>query len=62
MKQVRKRANMLHDPSHYALQCLDYLDNIYIYKAHIIRVTDKAFDDFASGGTDEAANRRMLGL
>jgi sugar phosphate isomerase/epimerase len=31
-------------------------------KAHIIRVTDKAFDDFASGGTDEAANRRMLGL
>jgi len=31
-------------------------------KAHIIRVTEKAFDDFASGGTDEAANRRMLGL
>ena len=29
---------------------------------HIIRVTEKAFDDFASGGTDEAANRRMLGL
>ncbi|EEY08599.1 LOW QUALITY PROTEIN: conserved hypothetical protein, partial [Brucella pinnipedialis M163/99/10] len=141
-----KRANMLYDPSHYVLQCLDYLDNIDIYKdrikmfhvkdaefnptgrqgvyggyqgwvnragrfrslgdgqvdfgavfskmaandfdgwavvewecalkhpedgaregaefvrAHIIRVTDKAFDDFASGGTDEAANRRMLGL
>jgi sugar phosphate isomerase/epimerase len=31
-------------------------------KAHIIRVTDKAFDDFASGGTDDAANRRMLGI
>ena len=30
--------------------------------AHIIRVTEKAFDDFAAGGTDEAANRRMLGL
>lgn len=30
--------------------------------AHIIRVTDKAFDDFADAGTDEAANRRMLGL
>lgn len=30
--------------------------------SHIIRVTEKAFDDFASGGTDEAANRRMLGL
>jgi sugar phosphate isomerase/epimerase len=140
------RANMLYDPSHYVLQCLDYLDNIDIYherikmfhvkdaefnptgrqgvyggfqswvdragrfrslgdgqvdfgsifskltannfdgwavvewecclkhpedgaregaefvKAHIIRVTEKAFDDFAGGGTDEAANRRMLGL
>jgi sugar phosphate isomerase/epimerase len=29
---------------------------------HIIQVTAKAFDDFASGGTDEAANRRMLGF
>lgn len=29
---------------------------------HIIRVTEKAFDDFADGGSDEAANRRMLGL
>ena len=140
------RANMLYDPSHYVLQCLDYLDNIDIYadrirmfhvkdaefnptgrqgvysgyqpwvqragrfrspgdgqvdfgavfskltandfdgwavvewecclkhpedgaregaefvKHHIIRVTEKAFDDFADGGTDETANRRMLGL
>lgn len=140
------RANMLYDPSHYVLQCLDYLDNIDIYatrirmfhvkdaefnptgrqgvysgyqpwvnragrfrspgdgqvdfgavfsrltandfdgwavveweccikhpedgaregaafvRHHIIRVTDKAFDDFADGGTDETANRRMLGL
>ncbi len=140
------RANMLYDPSHYVLQCLDYLDNIDIYKDrikmfhvkdaefnptgrqgvysgfqswvdragrfrslgdgqvdfgaifskmaandfdgwavvewecclkhpedgaregaqfvkdHIIRVTEKAFDDFAGGGTDEAANRRALGL
>lgn len=31
-------------------------------KNHIIRVTDKAFDDFAGAGTDDAANRRMLGL
>lgn len=30
--------------------------------AHIIRVTEKAFDDFADAGTDHAANRRMLGL
>ncbi|VDS08620.1 Inosose dehydratase [Paracoccus haematequi] len=140
------RANMLYDPSHYVLQCLDYLDNIDIYKdrirmfhvkdaefnptgrkgvyggfqpwvnragrfrslgdgqvdfgaifskmaandfdgwavvewecclkhpedgaregaefvrSHIIRVTEKAFDDFADGGTDDAANRRMLGI
>ncbi|MEO1312591.1 MAG: sugar phosphate isomerase/epimerase [Pseudomonadota bacterium] len=140
------RANMLYDPSHYVLQCLDYLDNIDIYKDrikmfhvkdaefnptgrqgvysgfqswvdragrfrslgdgqvdfgaifskmaandfdgwavvewecclkhpedgaregaqfvkdHIIRVTERAFDDFADGGTDEAANRTMLGI
>jgi sugar phosphate isomerase/epimerase len=140
------RCNMLYDPSHYVLQCLDYLDNIDIYhdrirmfhvkdaefnssgrqgvysgyapwvqragrfrspgdgqvdfgavfsklaaydfagwavvewecclkhpedgaregaafvKSHIIRVTEKAFDDFAGAGTDEAANRRMLGI
>ncbi|MBA5777118.1 sugar phosphate isomerase/epimerase [Stappia sp. F7233] len=140
------RANMLYDPSHYVLQCLDYLDNIDIYKdrirmfhvkdaefnptgrqgvysgyqswvdragrfrslgdgqvdfgaifskmaandfggwavvewecclkhpedgaregadfvrSHIIRVTERAFDDFADGGADMAANRRMLGL
>lgn len=31
-------------------------------RAHIIRVTEKAFDDFAGGGADDAANRRMLGL
>ena len=140
------RCNMLYDPSHYILQCLDYLDNIDIYKDrirmfhvkdaefnptgrqgvysgyqswvdragrfrslgdgqvdfgavfskmaandfdgwavvewecalkhpedgaregaqfvedHIIRVTERAFDDFASGETDVAANRRLLGL
>jgi sugar phosphate isomerase/epimerase len=30
--------------------------------AHIIRVTEKAFDDFAGGASDEQANRRMLGV
>ena len=30
--------------------------------AHIIQVTERAFDDFAEAGTDEAANRRMLGI
>lgn len=29
---------------------------------HIIRVTERAFDDFAASGTDRAANRRLLGL
>jgi len=140
------RACMLYDPSHYVLQCLDYLENIDIYHErikmfhvkdaefnptgrqgvyggfqpwinragrfrslgdgqvdfkgifskmaaydfdgwpvvewecclkhpedgaregakfvadHIIRVTEVAFDDFASGGTDDAANKRMLGI
>ena len=140
------RACMLYDPSHYVLQCLDYLDHIDIYKdrirmfhvkdaefnptgrqgvysgyqpwvdragrfrslgdgqvdfgavfskltangfdgwavvewecaikhpedgaregaefvrSHIIRPTEVAFDDFANGGTDETANRRMLGI
>ncbi len=141
-----RRANMLYDPSHYVLQCLDYLDHIDIYherikmfhvkdaefnptgrqgvyggfqswvnragrfrspgdgqvdfgsifsrltqhdfqgwavvewecclkhpedgaregaafvRNHIIKVTEKAFDDFAGGGTDEVSNRRMLGI
>ncbi|MCA1409928.1 sugar phosphate isomerase/epimerase [Bradyrhizobium sp. NBAIM20] len=29
---------------------------------HIIRVTEKAFDDFAGSGADAAANRKMLGI
>lgn len=29
---------------------------------HIIRVTDRAFDDFAGADVDDAANRRLLGL
>jgi len=29
---------------------------------HIIRVTEKAFDDFASAGSDEKLNRSVLGL
>ena len=29
------RANMLYDPSHYVLQCLDYLDNLEIYRDRI---------------------------
>ena len=29
---------------------------------HIIRVADRAFDDFAAGSVDTAANKRMLGI
>ena len=29
---------------------------------HLIRVTERAFDDFAGAGSDAAMNRRMLGL
>ncbi|WP_181305852.1 sugar phosphate isomerase/epimerase [Rufibacter sp. XAAS-G3-1] len=31
-------------------------------KDHIIRVTDKAFDDFAATGVNEALNKQILGL
>ena len=31
-------------------------------RSHIIHVTDRAFDDFAGTGADEAKNRRILGL
>ena len=31
-------------------------------RQHIIRVTDKAFDDFAASGVDQSMNRRVLGL
>jgi sugar phosphate isomerase/epimerase len=141
-----KRANLLYDPSHFVLQCLDYLEYIDIYherikmfhvkdaefnptgrqgvyggyqnwidragrfrslgdgqvdfkgifskltqydfkgwavlewecalkhpedgaregaqfiKDHIIRVTERAFDDFAASGSDDAFNRKTLGI
>ncbi len=31
-------------------------------RKHMIRVTEKAFDDFAGAGTDQKANRKMLGI
>jgi len=31
-------------------------------KQHMIRTTDRAFDDFAGSGADEVVNRRILGL
>jgi sugar phosphate isomerase/epimerase len=38
------------------------LEGAQFIRDHIIRVTERAFDDFAAGGADEAANRRMLGV
>lgn len=37
-------------------------EGVDFVKAHTIRVTDKAFDDFAGGGSDAAKNRRILGI
>jgi hypothetical protein len=31
-------------------------------KDHIIRVTDKVFDDFAGRGSDDEFNRKILGI
>jgi hypothetical protein len=43
--------------------CLQVLERgAEFIAAHIIRVTEKAFDDFAASGTDEAMNRKLLGL
>jgi len=33
-----------------------------VIRQHIIRVTETAFDDFAGGGSDRDANRRILGI
>ena len=37
-------------------------EGVEFIKQHMIRTTDKAFDDFAGAGTDDASNRRILGL
>ena len=41
-----QRCNMLYDPSHYVLQCLNYLDNIDIYHERIkmFHVKDAEFN------------------
>lgn len=38
------------------------IEGAQFIKDHIIKVTDKAFDDFAATGTDEDFNRRILGI
>jgi sugar phosphate isomerase/epimerase len=37
-------------------------EGVDFIRRHMIRTTDKAFDDFAGSGADEAANRRILGV
>lgn len=37
-------------------------EGVEFINRHIIRTTDKAFDDFAGGDADEAGNRRILGI
>ena len=37
-------------------------EGVEFIRRHMIRTTDKAFDDFADSGADKAANRRILGL
>jgi len=37
-------------------------EGVEFIRQHIIRTTDRAFDDFAGGGTDARRNRRILGL
>lgn len=37
-------------------------EGVDFIRRHMIRTTDRAFDDFAGGDTNEAANRRLLGL
>jgi hypothetical protein len=38
------------------------LKKVPIYSNHIIKVTDKAFDDFAAVDASPAFNRKILGL
>jgi sugar phosphate isomerase/epimerase len=37
-------------------------EGVVFIRDHIIRVTDRAFDDFAGSGADEEKNRKILGL
>jgi len=37
-------------------------EGVEFIRRHIIRTTDRAFDDFAGAAPDEASNRRVLGL
>ncbi len=46
----------LKHPEDGAAEGVEFIDH------HIIRVTEKAFDDFAGGKSDEAYNRKILGL
>jgi sugar phosphate isomerase/epimerase len=42
--------------------CLKQPEDAEFIKHHLIRVTEKSFDDFAGGRSDEEQIKRMLGL
>lgn len=76
--RAHARACLQYNQSRYALQSFDYPKNIGrdldrmvrikdaglnpTGRNHIIRVTERASDNFADGGADEAAHRHMLGI
>jgi hypothetical protein len=37
-------------------------DGARFVREHIVRVTDRAFDDFAGSGADAQRNRKILGI
>ena len=37
-------------------------EGVKFIRNHIIRVTEKAFDDFSAGSSDEKVNRKLLGI
>jgi hypothetical protein len=62
------RANLMCDPSHFGLQALvknpgdGAAEGARFIADPIIRVSDRAFDDFVKSDADRRANRAMLGL
>ncbi|MCP3928696.1 MAG: sugar phosphate isomerase/epimerase, partial [Bacteroidetes bacterium] len=37
-------------------------EGVGFIRDHIIEVTEKTFDDFAGGGSDDEGNRKILGI
>ncbi len=54
--------SLRHRVARTALTQVEQSEGAPVIQDHIIEVTEKAFDDFAGGNTDEATNRKILGL